>query len=93
VTALLAHVVVEQDPQQAVEPPPLPPMIASHAAPERLVGGGDVALAERPAAAAQPFRAEEIDLARPETWTATPRNAACPCGSGRKYKYCHGAVR
>jgi preprotein translocase subunit SecA len=93
VTALLAHVVVEQDPQQQVEPPPLPPMIASHAAPERLVGGGDVALAERPAAAAQPFRAEEIDLARPETWIATPRNAACPCGSGRKYKYCHGAVR
>jgi preprotein translocase subunit SecA len=22
----------------------------------------------------------------------TPRNAPCPCGSGRKYKKCHGAV-
>ncbi len=21
---------------------------------------------------------------------ASPRNAACPCGSGKKYKYCHG---
>ena len=21
-----------------------------------------------------------------------PRNAPCPCGSGRKYKKCHGAV-
>jgi preprotein translocase subunit SecA len=20
------------------------------------------------------------------------RNAACPCGSGRKYKHCHGAA-
>jgi preprotein translocase subunit SecA len=20
------------------------------------------------------------------------RNAACPCGSGRKYKHCHGAL-
>jgi len=20
------------------------------------------------------------------------RNAACPCGSGKKYKHCHGAV-
>ena len=20
------------------------------------------------------------------------RNALCPCGSGRKYKHCHGAV-
>jgi len=24
-------------------------------------------------------------------WSNTPRNAACPCGSGRKYKQCHGA--
>ena len=22
-----------------------------------------------------------------------PRNALCPCGSGKKYKWCHGAVR
>jgi preprotein translocase subunit SecA len=22
----------------------------------------------------------------------TPRNAPCPCGSGMKYKKCHGAV-
>jgi preprotein translocase subunit SecA len=29
---------------------------------------------------------------QPEMWRATPRNAACPCGSGKKYKYCHGKV-
>ncbi|MGH3659627.1 MAG: SEC-C metal-binding domain-containing protein, partial [Micromonosporaceae bacterium] len=23
-------------------------------------------------------------------YSGTPRNAACPCGSGRKYKRCHG---
>ena len=23
---------------------------------------------------------------------ATPRNAACPCGSGKKFKHCHGAM-
>jgi preprotein translocase subunit SecA len=22
----------------------------------------------------------------------TPRNAPCPCGSGKKYKQCHGAA-
>ena len=27
----------------------------------------------------------------PETWGKVPRNAACPCGSGKKYKHCHGA--
>ncbi|MEY3589282.1 MAG: hypothetical protein RJA47_1878, partial [Actinomycetota bacterium] len=25
-------------------------------------------------------------------WSNTPRNAVCPCGSGRKYKQCHGAA-
>jgi preprotein translocase subunit SecA len=24
-------------------------------------------------------------------WDKTPRNAPCPCGSGKKYKLCHGA--
>ena len=57
-------------------------------------GAGGVAVAEAagPRVAVQPYRAEEIDPNRPETWSATPRNAACPCGSGKKYKYCHGKV-
>ena len=25
-------------------------------------------------------------------WEKTPRNAPCPCGSGKKYKVCHGAA-
>jgi preprotein translocase subunit SecA len=25
-----------------------------------------------------------------EDWSTTPRNAPCPCGSGKKYKLCHG---
>ncbi len=28
----------------------------------------------------------------PATWTKTPRNAPCPCGSGKKYKHCHGKL-
>src|SRR5699024_4351297 len=27
--------------------------------------------------------------ARKDDWARTPRNAPCPCGSGRKYKLCH----
>jgi preprotein translocase subunit SecA len=23
-------------------------------------------------------------------WSKTPRNSPCPCGSGKKYKMCHG---
>jgi len=34
--------------------------------------------------------AEGVDPNDPATWDRTPRNAPCPCGSGRKYKHCHG---
>ena len=42
-----------------------------------------------------PFRytqAEEIDPKDPSTWGKVSRNAPCPCGSGKKYKHCHGAI-
>ena len=100
VTQLLAHVVIGGDPQQPgmaqpVAPPPPPPppaMFESHPAPEQLVGAGaDQAPLPLPINPS-PYRASDIDSSRPETWGATPRNAACPCGSGKKYKYCHGRV-
>ena len=28
----------------------------------------------------------------PATWTGLSRNVACPCGSGKKYKHCHGVI-
>jgi preprotein translocase subunit SecA len=34
-----------------------------------------------------------FDPADPETWGKTGRNAPCPCGSGKKYKHCHGRLR
>ena len=33
-----------------------------------------------------------IDPEDPSTWGKVPRNAPCPCGSGRKYKHCHGKL-
>jgi preprotein translocase subunit SecA len=32
-----------------------------------------------------------IDPKDPSTWGKIARNEACPCGSGKKYKHCHGA--
>ena len=34
-----------------------------------------------------------IDPADPSTWGKVPRNSPCPCGSGKKYKHCHGRVQ
>jgi preprotein translocase subunit SecA len=33
-----------------------------------------------------------FDRANPQTWGRVLRNAECPCGSGKKYKQCHGAL-
>ena len=38
----------------------------------------------------KPYETPTFDSNNPETWGKTPRNATCPCGSGKKYKYCHG---
>ena len=37
-------------------------------------------------------RAELVDANDMSTWRNVGRNAACPCGSGRKYKHCHGKL-
>ena len=34
---------------------------------------------------------ESRDPQNPATWGRIGRNEACPCGSGKKYKHCHGA--
>ncbi|WP_420562781.1 preprotein translocase subunit SecA [Thalassobaculum sp.] len=33
-----------------------------------------------------------LDPNDPSTWGKVQRNAPCPCGSGKKYKHCHGAL-
>ena len=65
------------------------------------MAGGELELAEADAgpgagaAAPQPVRsaaaAATIDPADQSTWGKVPRNAPCPCGSGKKFKHCHGA--
>jgi preprotein translocase subunit SecA len=39
-------------------------------------------------AASEPVR----DAEDPSTWGKVARNEPCPCGSGKKYKHCHGAL-
>jgi len=89
VTGGLAHVVVPEAPPA---PPPVP-TIESHALPGAMTG--ELALAEpvvHEHDRVRPYREDDVDPARPETWSSTPRNAVCPCGSGKKFKYCHGRV-
>jgi preprotein translocase subunit SecA len=43
-------------------------------------------------AARAPIVGAAADPKDPTSWGNTPRNAPCPCGSGKKYKHCHGRV-
>jgi preprotein translocase subunit SecA len=43
-------------------------------------------------AQAAPQQAAPAGATPPASWAATPRNAPCPCGSGKRYKNCHGDV-
>ncbi|MGA7328093.1 MAG: preprotein translocase subunit SecA [Rhodomicrobium sp.] len=54
----------------------------------RRAGGG----AGRAAAAAQRARGGNVNPNDPSTWGKVSRNAPCPCGSGKKFKHCHGAI-
>jgi preprotein translocase subunit SecA len=99
VTAMLAR--VELAPEPIRPPPPTQfmelhpqPMSAFAGEPEMALegAGGPAPAAGATAFAAQPVRSEAIDPNDPSTWRSTSRNAPCPCGSGRKYKHCHGRL-
>jgi preprotein translocase subunit SecA len=50
--------------------------------------GGGVATLQRPRSNAK----RAVNPNDPATWGKVARNAPCPCGSGRKFKHCHGRV-
>ncbi len=86
VTAQLMRVeIVSQAPQMQ----DLPQMEAHHINPatgedEMALAGASLASGEMEVAAA------DRDPANPSSWGKVGRNEACPCGSGKKYKHCHG---
>ena len=63
--------------------------IENHPDPEPMLSGygdGGTALLASP-----PARMT-VDANDPATWGQTSRNALCPCGSGKKFKHCHGRL-
>ncbi|MDT7950284.1 MAG: preprotein translocase subunit SecA [Acetobacteraceae bacterium] len=89
VTSMLARVEIgpEAPPPPMFQPAEPSPMALHYSDPGAgaQYAGSDVLEAERPAEIG-------IDPADPTTWRNTPRNAPCPCGSGKKFKHCHGKV-
>jgi preprotein translocase subunit SecA len=97
VTSVLSHVELH------VQPAPMMAMAGGEpeeamAEEARATGTTGRPFGPPPRAARRPGSGNSADRAGPRLagppspWARTPRNAPCPCGSGKKYKHCHGRV-
>ncbi|MER8867338.1 preprotein translocase subunit SecA [Mesorhizobium sp. M0751] len=92
VTAQLMRVELVRQAAEA-PPPEAPDMFGSHidgSTGEDDFEGGETAVLVRQETNAI-VAPEDRDPKNPATWGKVGRNEACPCGSGKKYKHCHGA--
>jgi preprotein translocase subunit SecA len=89
VTQVITHLEIRTQPQQVA---------AEGEEPEQLAATGtDGARPARPPRTARPRPAVAATATasgdgQPENWGKVGRNAPCPCGSGKKYKHCHGRL-
>ena len=104
VTSVLANLQVRVE--APPEFPQQPPMQEVHEDPARATMAEDIGFFRdpQPAAAGDQGSGDVATLARPRrpkpaadpndpaTWGKVARNASCPCGSGKKFKHCHGRV-
>jgi preprotein translocase subunit SecA len=96
VTSMLARADMAPPPQEFHLGGPGGELIESHPAPVPQTGeamadmGYGMATLEADRVTAAPARTDAVDPNDPNTWHNSPRNAACPCGSGKKFKHCHG---
>jgi preprotein translocase subunit SecA len=108
VTGVLAHLEIRMQEDESAEPVAMPrrpqQMMESHpdaamlgvtgtdgmplGFPDDGNGGGVTTLRPVRSRAA----GSAVDPGDPSTWGKVSRNAPCPCGSGKKYKHCHGAL-
>ncbi len=95
ITRQLMHVQLQMEAPPDLDESALPQMRATHINPdtgenefddEPIVGRP---LTNTPRLAGRPIPVNPND---PATWGKVQRNAPCPCGSGKKFKQCHGVI-
>ena len=84
VTAQLMRVELVREAAEA--PQPAPPVMHGHHI-DPLTGEDDFGGGAGTLLAPAPVQRDAND---PSTWGKVSRNELCPCGSGKKYKHCHG---
>ena len=94
VTGMLARARLTIDPGDFPPMPAMPDFVTHHIDP--FSGDDDTVDIDASTGAIlsrlPPMQIPEQDMPAPGGIVAAPssRNAPCPCGSGRKYKHCHG---
>jgi preprotein translocase subunit SecA len=98
VTSVLSHIELRYE---APPPMPTPPQFAElHEREPAMADAGYPAMPPPPPGpaprrsgnAASPQRGGGQAAGPRAPWAGTPRNAQCPCGSGKKFKHCHGRI-
>jgi preprotein translocase subunit SecA len=92
VTKVMMKVRVQATPPQ---PAPLPEMKTTHIDPRtgrNEMDGPDAGPVAPRTAPTQRRTSMSGNPNDPASWGKVQRNAPCPCGSGKKYKHCHGAI-
>ncbi|WP_448190252.1 preprotein translocase subunit SecA [Azospirillum sp. sgz301742] len=89
VTSVLMHVEVRLQPtEEELFAQRMQEMHEGRSDPALAMAGGGYADDDMP----EGMRRSAGAAASDDAWANTPRNAPCPCGSGKKYKHCHGKV-
>ena len=97
VTSLLSHIEIQVNvPEPVPEPQALQQMETQHAAVGQFAGSeqnpdADGEVMSKPQTVRH-ASGDQINPNDPATWGKVSRNAACPCGTGKKYKHCHGRL-
>jgi preprotein translocase subunit SecA len=79
--------------EQDFAPPPSPDMFEVHLDPTTGENERDGAALATEGGFLDPAIAAALPPSSlPPGWESTSRNSPCPCGSGKKFKHCHGAL-
>ncbi len=97
VTSVLAHVELQLTPkEEALLQPGEQEMHETREDPAFAHADAGPQQSAAAAAAPTPVRSRQVsanvDPKDPSTWGRVARNNPCPCGSGKKYKHCHGQL-
>ena len=87
VTGVLSHLEVRMGSPEELPPPAPPKMQEIHGDIPELAGATAASRGNGGRDARAPLNPEDQS-----TWGKVQRNSPCPCGSGKKYKHCHGAA-